>query len=158
MPEQILVLGMGDVLRQDAGVGVHALEALYAEHWPDEVVFAHANGLLVQEFGALKGYSAVVVLDGLRGGRLPGTVYCLSEEDLEAGWGEAVSCSREDLLHSLYAAELLGHKPELRVLGMEPEGWDWGPDLSDTTWAAFADFVAQARRELTNLLPLLGPN
>ena len=153
MSERILVLGMGDVLRQDAGVGVHALETLYREDWPEEVVFADDNGFSFQEFGALKDFSAVLVLDSFQGGHEPGTVYRLGEEDLDAGWGDGVSWSREDVLHCLYTAELMGRKPQFCLLGMEPSGSDWGTSLSETLRGHFPSFVDHAREELQRLLP-----
>jgi hydrogenase maturation protease len=136
---------------------MHALEALYQEPWPKEVVFADNNSFAVSEFGLLKDYAAVLVLDGVYGGGAPGTVYRMDEAEIDAWPGQGVSLAWEDLLQSLYTAELFGHKPELRLVGMEPADQSWGISLSSDLTPHFPTYIDRARQELQGLLPVVSP-
>ena len=67
-------------------------------------------------FYVFQEYEKVLVLDCVKGGGEPGTVYRLTEEHLRNNKEQRLSLHDIDLLDSLKMAELIGNKPELLVL------------------------------------------
>lgn len=73
----LLLLGIGNVLMGDEGVGIHAVRALGADEWPDEVeiVDGGTGGFHLLEY--LHRFPAVVLIDAAMDGRAAGTVSTL---------------------------------------------------------------------------------
>jgi hydrogenase maturation protease len=49
-------------------------------------------------------------------------------------------------------AEMRGHRPYLRVVGIEPATIDWGTELTPTLAAAFPDYLNIIRRHIHEIL------
>ena len=80
---RILILGVGNILLRDEGFGVAAVDYLKeAYHWPENVRLQEGatQGLLLMS--ELEACDLLVVLDVVLGGKEPGTVYLLENEDL----------------------------------------------------------------------------
>jgi hydrogenase maturation protease len=77
---KVLVLGMGNLLRSDDGVGLHIIEAMREENLGHDVDLQEGlSGLDVID--AMKGYDRIVLVDAIKSGGRPGKVYKLSPED-----------------------------------------------------------------------------
>ncbi len=82
---KVLVLGLGNSLVGDDGVGIHLLHRLQALEWGEELEFAEsaAGGIAMLELVA--GYDRLLLLDCIIAGEdEPGKVMVLSEEELTA--------------------------------------------------------------------------
>lgn len=82
MPGRILILGLGNPVRSDDGVGFHVvqqlLEAGLSEGIDAEVAGTAGLGLLE----LIAGYQRLVIVDAIDAGEPPGTVLKLSPKDL----------------------------------------------------------------------------
>ena len=154
--KKLLVLGLGNILMMDEGIGVHAVHELLKEkdRWPEEDLELIDGGTFTQDiFYIFVEYERILVLDVVKAGNKPGTIYRLSENDLRQDEKQTLSLHDIDLLDSLSMAELVsGKKPELHVLGIEPEKINWDMKLTPTLEALFPQYVELARREISNLL------
>ncbi|MDD6180653.1 MAG: HyaD/HybD family hydrogenase maturation endopeptidase [Desulfovibrionaceae bacterium] len=150
---KVLVLGIGNMLLTDDGVGVFAAQALQKETWPDTVTIMEAGTFTQDIFYLFEGYDAILVLDIVHAQGTPGTIYRLTESQLVDNHKQRLSIHDIDLIDSLRMAELLHRKkPSLLVIGMEPFDYTtWNIGLSDATQAKFEDFLAVARREIAAL-------
>jgi hydrogenase maturation protease len=127
---EITVLGVGDVLRADEGVGVRA--ALLARHRLSSDVRVLAMGSIDRYvLDRLDGASHILVLECIDVGREPGTIVWFDAEDLSP-------CATRSV-HNFGVADLLvlvgqtSRAPEQAiVLGLQPESTGPGPRL---TWA-----------------------
>jgi hydrogenase maturation protease len=78
-----LILGIGNPLRSDDGIGIHVVEALREENLREDVDIKEGlSGLDI--LGAIAGYERIIMIDALKSGGEPGTIYKLSVEDLHA--------------------------------------------------------------------------
>lgn len=78
----ILVLGIGNFLRSDDGVGLHVIEALRKEETGDNIDLKEAgSGLDILD--AIKGYDRIILVDAIKTGGEPGTIYELSLKDIQ---------------------------------------------------------------------------
>jgi hydrogenase maturation protease len=77
---KVLVLGIGNPVRTDDGVGIRIAEALKQETVGSTVDIKNGiSGLDI--LGAITDYDRIIVVDAIRTGGEPGTIYRLSPED-----------------------------------------------------------------------------
>ena len=79
---KLLVLGIGNMLLTDDGVGVFASQELMKEDWPEQVTIREGGTFTQDIFYSFKGYSHLLVLDVVHCGGKPGTLYRLTEDAL----------------------------------------------------------------------------
>ena len=77
-----LVLGIGNLLRSDDGVGLHVIGKLSGEILaPGVDVKEAASGLDILD--AIKGYDRLILVDAIKSGGEPGSICKLSEEEFQ---------------------------------------------------------------------------
>lgn len=80
---KVLVLGIGNPLRSDDGIGIHVIEALREEDLGEGVHIKEGlSGLDI--LGAIAGYERIIIIDAIKSGGETGTIYKLSVGDLHA--------------------------------------------------------------------------
>ena len=145
----VLVLGLGNPLLGDDGVGLRLLEELLrdAGRWPGVVEFVDGGTQGLALLGWVSRRPAVVVLDAIGLGAEPGTVHVLRADDLAR-----LRVSRSDTAHEsgalelLATARLLGEAPaEVMVVGVEPGVVGTGIGLTPAVEQALARALEQAR-------------
>ncbi|MFP4657349.1 MAG: NiFeSe hydrogenase maturation protease [Desulfonatronovibrionaceae bacterium] len=150
--KKLLVLGVGNILLMDEGIGVHAVRELWDKDWPASVEFVDGGTFTQDLFYLFEKYDHVLVLDVVRAGRDPGTLFRMEEKDLVENEKQALSLHDVDLLDSLRMADLLGNRPTLTVIGIEPEKIDWGMEMTGTLQNKFDAFVLKAESEIKTIL------
>ena len=148
--KRVLLLGVGNILYQDEGLGVYAYR-----HLSDNYTFS-ANVTLMDGgtmgkllMHALMDYDLVIVMDAVLGGEAPGTVYRLVDDALRKSLGFHDSQHQVDLVDTLISCELIGNRPEAVVIGMEPEDYkNMGEGLTPACRAAMPKFVGHVLEEL----------
>ncbi|WP_372808434.1 hydrogenase maturation protease [Pontiella sp.] len=144
--ERIAVVGIGNLLMSDDGVGVHVVQALQERNL-ENVELIDAGTAVLHTADCLRGVDLVVVVDALQAGREPGTVYLMSGSDaVENDYGLSVhSLGLKTALNFLAPGEL---PAEWTVVGVEPETVEQGMGLSEAVRAA----VPGAVRTVENLI------
>jgi hydrogenase maturation protease len=141
--EPYLILGIGNCLLSDDGVGVHAARLLQAEPPPETVVLAAETDFL-STLPFLERCTKGLVIDAMDAGQPPGTLYHCRNEDLAAA-------GRRHSLHELGLLEALefldqSHRPEVHILGVQPARIELALDLSPAVAAALPEVVCAARQ------------
>lgn len=78
---KVIILGIGNPLRSDDGVGIHVIEALRKESLPTGTdLLEGLTGLDI--IGAIKGCDKVIIVDAIMTASEPGTIFKLSLQDL----------------------------------------------------------------------------
>jgi len=150
--KKLLVLGVGNILLTDEGIGVHAVHELMKKTWPVHVDLIDGGTFTQDIFYLFAEYEIILVLDIVKGGNKPGTIYRLTESDLRKNESQTLSLHDIDLLDSLSMTKLMGHKPELHILGIEPEALGWDMEMSPTFKKLFPDYLKIACQEIQRLL------
>lgn len=147
---QIVVLGLGNTLQQDDGVGVTAVQALIDQsgRWQHtELVDGGTLGLTL--LGYVEDATHLLLLDSVRTGAVPGTLVRLEGEDIPLRLSTKLSPHQAGVVDLLAAAQLRGQLPrEIVVLGIEPAEIDWGTDLTPAVARQLDALVAAACRQL----------
>lgn len=128
MPSSILVLGVGNLLLRDEGLGIHAVRALESRFDVSPNVRVLDGGTVgVGLLDAILECDHLIVCDVARMNAPVGTVSRLSGEALAACFAEKQSAHDWGLCEILLQARLLGHEPATVVIAVEPadmEAWD----------------------------------
>ena len=134
-PEQ-LVMGIGNLLLGDEGVGVHAAQALMSETLPE--------GTWVLDTGT-------AVLDAMQANGTPGSIYRIALKDCEQA-GNIGSLHGFDI-GRVVALSGRTDMPEVIVLGMEPARIEWSVELSSEVSGMFARYLDIVRQEIDSAYP-----
>ena len=154
--ERILILGVGNILFTDEGIGVRALEWLQAHYvFPENVTLVDGGTLGMGLMDALLNCDRVYVLDAVLGGSRPGSVYRLTDEDLRKSMSFRDSLHQTDLVDTLIYCDILGHRPEGVVFGMEPSDYH---TMELGLSPVCQDALPKLAQELVNELKSLGLN
>lgn len=151
---KLLVLGIGNLLLTDDGVGVLAAKELAKKDWPENVVIQDGGTFTQDIFYTFGEYTHILVLDVVHGGSTPGSLYLLTEEALINDEKQRLSLHDIDLIDSLKMAELyFKRRIHMQVIGMEPENYtNWNIGLSEKCESAFPEFLKLAQDEINTLL------
>lgn len=139
------IVGVGNVLMGDDGVGVAAVQGL-SRHMLPENVRLHDAGLAVSDvLGRLDPDDELIVLDAVRGDGPPGTVYQLWLDPPTFGPGAAAgafSLHEISVVPALQLEALSGRTfRNTTIFGVEPETVAWGRMLSAPVAAALDRLV-----------------
>ncbi len=146
----ILLLGLGNILMRDDGIGVHALQALepWPRSYPGVIVRTRDGGTLgLSLLPEVEDSDSLIVVDATNFGGAPGTVKTFEGAEMDRQLlGARHSVHELALADLLAAAEFMGAKPARRALiGVQPESIDWGLMPTDTVAAALPQVLATAR-------------
>jgi hydrogenase maturation protease len=147
---KIRIIGAGNTLLRDDGVGMRVARDLLARTLPPqvEVVEGGVGGLALLDY--FQGSSKVILADAAAMDREPGAVVRFTPAEIRAG-GEGPRFSVHDigLLDLLEIAGGLGRiPPEIVIFGIQPREIDWGEGLSPEVEAAVPKAVAAILKEL----------
>jgi len=130
---RIVVLGLGNVLLSDEGIGVQLIEYLKdnLSFPPDiELIDGGVGGLSL--LGLLAGATHLLVIDAVEAGARPGTIIRLVNSEVIGGMSLSLSSHQIGLRDILGAAELAGILPqEIVLLGVQPYSLEPGRGLSE---------------------------
>lgn len=131
MDEKMLVLGIGNTLLSDEGVGVHVVRSLEAgarsRHGP-EIEFLDAGTLSFALAPRLERATALIVIDAAQFDAAAGTVRVIEGEAMDAFLGRQrkLSVHEVGLVDLLQILRLTGTLPARRALvGVQPQWVDW---------------------------------
>ncbi|MDH2916809.1 MAG: HyaD/HybD family hydrogenase maturation endopeptidase [Gallionella sp.] len=150
MGMKILVLGIGNTLLTDEGVGIvamHELEAQYGVR--DDMEFLDGGTLSFTLAVPISECDALLVIDAAELGAAPGTVRSFEGEAMDRflGANRKSSVHEVGLLDLMSISRLTGHWPQRRALiGVQPAVVGWGETLTPEVAAALPEVCATACR------------
>ncbi len=148
--ERVLVLGAGNLLLSDDGLGVHAIRRLRElAALPEEVQVLDGGTLGLDLLYHLEGVARLLIVDAVKAGRPPGTLARLSGDEVPAYFSRKISPHQIGLPDLLLAARLRDLYPqEVVVLGLEPASLAVGLELSPEVASQLDPLVSQVLQEL----------
>jgi len=140
-----LVLGIGNLLLCDEGVGVHVARALAQEDLPANVVVLEVGTAILDALPEIERADRIIVVDAMQANGTPGTIYRVPLD----------GCTHPEIIASLHGFDLsrvmflAGRRsvPEVIVIGIEPARIDWGTELTAEIEAVVPVVVAAVAAE-----------
>jgi len=141
-----VVLGLGNLLLGDEGVGVHAAQALLRSGCAGEPLVLDIGTAVLDALPALEQADRVILIDAVQAGQSPGTVYRAPID----------SFLRSRCIASIHGFDIAGvlamcgseRTPEVVVIGMEPARIEWSSELSDEAAAALPLLLEAVEEEV----------
>jgi hydrogenase maturation protease len=150
-PPATLVIGLGNPLRGDDGVGVRAAEILATQPLPPsvEVIDGGTSGLGIVNL--MEGRRRVVLVDAADLGRFPGefTRFTLDEARLLGDSDQHLSVHAAGLREALLLAQALKTLPdEVIIFGVQPSSLEWDSALSPQVEETLSNLIVAVLAEL----------
>lgn len=150
--ERVVVLGLGNILQKDDGVGVHALRWLKADPGLAQAAeFVDGGTVSFTLLETIESTESLIVLDAVVFDGKPGDVRVFEGADMDRllSRRQAGSVHEVSLSEVLDMARLCDSLPVRRALiGVQPEGVTWGDTLSAPVHAALPQVAAEVGRVL----------
>ena len=148
-----MVLGGGNLLFTDEGVGIHAVQTLLEQYEFSQNVSIEDGGVLgINLLGIISEADDLIVVDAIRNGGAPGTLYRLEGDDIPKRILAKNSLHQVDLLEALTLCQALDKVPETVIVGVEPEDIETlGLELTPPVQEKMGDLIAMVLRELDRL-------
>lgn len=146
----VLVLGIGNILLHDEGVGVRAIEELEQYYsFPDGVELVDGGTCGLELRDTMSGRDLLVIIDAMKHGSPPGTVYRLDDGGVPAHFHTRISPHQLGISDLLATMALTDSLPSRMVLfGVEPLDLSTGLGLSPAVAEGLAKVVVAVGEEL----------
>ncbi len=148
---QVLVLGVGNILCEDDGVGPRVVQNLARQVQEEGLTFVDGGTGGLDLLAVLEECTHLVVVDAIDAGAAPGTIFRLGLAEL-GGRSTRLSFHQVGVMELLAARRLLGDPPETVVLAVQVERLGWGMNLSEAVAARLPALeravLAEARQML----------
>jgi hydrogenase maturation protease len=145
MLPRITLIGLGNILMRDEGVGVHAVRYIQENCAvpPElEIVDGGTSGLDLLSF--IEGRDRVLFVDSVNFDREPGYIGVLTNGQIPALFGVKDSLHHMGLMDVLAAAQLLDKLPgQMSLIGIQPHTIGIGLELTPTIQARLEPLVDQ---------------
>jgi len=156
---QTIILGLGNELLGDEGVGVHAARLLQEQKLPAGTRVVEVGTAILDALPEFEHADRIIVLDAMKDGRSPGTVYRIPLADCR---GSACIASMHGFdIFRVMALAGRSDLPPVMVFGMEPAELGWSMQLSPAVRESLPYLLEAVREELGSEqdggAPLCGP-
>lgn len=127
--QQLIVLGVGNFLLSDEGLGIHAVHELQKLNFPPQVAVIEGGTSGFDLIQLLQEGEAAIIIDCIDAGVKPGTILHLNAEEIEPEPHRYLFSVHEfDLKYAIsLAKEVL---PPTIIYGIQPVEITWGLELS----------------------------
>ena len=144
-----VVIGVGNTILSDEGVGVHAARLLQGDpRVPNGVTILDGGTIGIELIPYASDASRVLFLDAMNSGSTPGTLARMTGGDL-LGLSGGLNVHQLGVADLIAALALVSTRPQdIVVLGVQPANTDWGTTLSPDVAAALTRLVDAALAQL----------
>lgn len=155
----ITVLGVGNILLKDEGVGVRVVERLANQYaFPEHVRVVDGGVLGVRLMGIIADTDVLIVVDAVCNHKPPGTLYRLADDQVPRRVLAKQSMHQMDLPEILALCGAIDKHPQVVVVGIEPEDMTtMDIELTPTIAEKVDAMVAMVLKELDGLDVLYSP-
>jgi hydrogenase maturation protease len=122
---RVLILGVGNILHKDDGLGVHIVNHLRdsGTELPDDVEIVDGGTAGYDLIPIMHGYEKVIIVDALRVDDAPGSIYRFTPEHL-AKTKITLSLHEIGIRRIIDTMRVMGEVPYIEIIGVVPEDID----------------------------------
>ena len=145
------VLGIGNTLLRDEGIGCHVANALAEIPLPDVEIIDAGTCPDVWQF--IEDTDKLIIVDAVKGGGMPGQIYRFHPEDVTLEQKPLLSMHDIGLVDNLILMQLRQNIGETVIIGVEPKDINWGLELSAELQGKMTQIIDTVLSELNNTNP-----
>jgi hydrogenase maturation protease len=140
------VLGIGNILLRDEGIGCHVVHALEGIPLPNVQIMD--GGTCPDVVQLLEDTDKLVIVDAVNGGGIPGQIYRFHLEDVTLEQKLFLSLHDMGLVDNLMLVRLRHGIGETVIIGVEPREIEWGLELSPELQKKMPQIIGAVLAEL----------
>jgi hydrogenase maturation protease len=126
-----VILGIGNVLLSDEGIGVHVANALSGMNLPQGVSVIEGGTDGFRLLNIITEADRLIVVDAVKGGAEPGSIYRFNVDEVKnVPSGFRTSVHQVGILEVIDLSGLIGKTPKTTVIGVEPKSLEMSLELS----------------------------
>jgi hydrogenase maturation protease len=141
--QKITILGIGNTLFSDEGVGIHLLPLLEEKYKDDgniEIIEGLTDGMKL--LGPVEDAENLIIIDAINAGVKGGTIITLKGEEIPDYFGVKMSIHQLGFQEVLLAAKMRERYPKnIVMIGMQPTSLELGLELTETNRARITDLA-----------------
>ncbi|MFH1421872.1 MAG: hydrogenase maturation protease [Planctomycetota bacterium] len=150
MTKQLAVVGVGNILLKDEGIGVVLANTLEKECFlADKIEYFDGGTAFFSLLPAIEDFSNIILLDATEGGAEPGTVFFFNADEIESS--NKVKYSLHDMgIHDELKLSALstGMKSSVKIIGIQPFEIAVGTELSPGMLNSFDKILEKVKKVL----------
>lgn len=146
----LLIMGLGNVLLKDEGVGIHVIQRLQQIPLPPHLEIIEGGTLGIDLLWYLLGRKKVILIDAVQAGEKPGTIFRFCPEDIQQVCREEnFSLHQLGLFDALNIAKLLNQPlPEIVIIAIQPKNITQGMEISQEIEASMPVLIDMVLKEI----------
>ena len=149
MKKKVAIIGVGNALMGDEGVGIHAIKYLEQSDWPENVELIDAGVPGPSLLYMLEEHELSIIIDCGDFKGKPGEVLVVDQENLKKSGDDIISLHETSLLGNLALAEQLNMElGKVVLICIQPKTLEMSTDLSDE----IAHSLPQIKYELLRII------
>ena len=147
--KNILVLGLGNILLGDEGVGVRVIEQLLSRPLPDEIEVIDGGTAGYELINFFEGKERVIIVDAVKTNDTPGSVYKMDLSAVQEDETVQLSLHQIGLKNVFKMASMMDLNPEVTLIGIVPKDYqDYNIGLSDEVEKAIPLAIETVLKEI----------
>ncbi len=134
---QITLLGVGNILLQDEGLGVHAVNKIKDEYnFSPSINIIDGGTMGMELLSYMEGTDYLLVVDAIDGGEEPGFMYTFTHEDTDRYMSDSISV-HEVGVQDILRIRALQERPfsDVVIMGIQPQSLELGLEVTETIQA-----------------------
>ena len=149
---KIMVMGVGNILLSDEGLGVRFLDELAKFEFPANVEILEGGTAGLELVHLIQDVDFLIIVDAFNGHAEPGALFRFQPGDLQIIPEQyEVSFHQIGIIEVLSMANLLGQAPQTLIFGIQPKCLDWGLEISPEISALFPRLTELVRKEIDSI-------
>ena len=142
MNSKIVVIGIGNLLLMDEGIGIHTINELETHDLPKSIEIYDGGTGGFKLIDLMHGAARVIFIDAVETGKAPGSVTIFRAEDVHSIYNKKkYSLHDTDLMEIIKMAEMLGNPPMIEIVGIQPKTINYGTTLSKELAVSMSNIV-----------------
>jgi len=147
--KNILILGLGNILLGDEGVGVRVIEQLFSHPFPDEIEVIDGGTAGYELINFFEGKEKVIIVDAVKTDDTPGSVYKLDLSVVQEDETVQLSLHQIGLKNVFKMASMMDLNPEVTLVGIVPKDYqDYNIGLSEEVEKAIPLAIETVLKEI----------
>ena len=147
-----MVMGVGNVLLSDEGLGVRFLDELGKRSLPPDVELLEGGTAGLELVHLIQEVDYLIVVDAINAKSEPGALFRFQPGDVKVFPDQyEVSFHQIGIVEVLAMANVLGHAPQTLIFGIQPKTLDWGLEVSPEIQALFPRLCELVLEEIDSI-------
>ncbi|MFH1460347.1 MAG: HyaD/HybD family hydrogenase maturation endopeptidase [Candidatus Omnitrophota bacterium] len=146
--KKITILGIGNLLLQDEGIGIHVINKLKQKKIPDNVEIIDGGTAGFDLLPVIQASHKLIVIDAVKTKDKPGTIYKFSPQSIDIKQDISISLHNIGFMEAVEFCRKQGKLPQTIIFGIVPEKTGLGLELSACLKKKITEIIALVKKEI----------